>query len=670
MMTSFLRTAAVGFASVLFAFNSPAQTQPGVALTFTPVNGDASQSDTVIRSNVWLHVAKGETPSPFLAPGPFTAQWHGFLSVELRSIYTFQAEVNGSLQVVINAREILNVTGDGKMSEPGVRVRLNKGTNDVLVTYTPAATGDPHVRLFWTARDSYAQLIPDTAWSYVADDATTHSLRRHQGRALVIEYRCARCHKVEGQGIPELMMNAPVFDGIASRRNPAWIRQWLTNPTAERANTRMPEIFHGGEAIDATEEVAAFLATLGDPGWSAAPEPNDAASVAAGEKLFGELHCVACHNPPGTAKPDADKISFNHVAQKFKPGALARFLGEPTEHYGAIRMPDFRLSNAEAGHIAAFLLAKADPVNGVAPRPELAAKGRDLVQTVGCLSCHNLQSVALENQLKPKAMAELANWETGCLAATPQAGTHTPFFNFSDADRLAIREFAKVGFGSLTRNVDADFAARQTANLNCIGCHNRQIDLVPQFGILGGKIRPEYGAEIIAGQVANKPRPWITARMPGFATRAEGIARGIANLHGFPAVTPPEPSPIDEDLAQAGFRLVQPDGGFSCISCHAIGMAPATQVFESAGIDFAWTTTRLQHDYFVRWLRNPLSVDPTTKMPVFFDESGHSPIDLLGGDTLKQIDALWQYLRHGDQMKVPPGMTVGGTKPVAPQKFE
>jgi mono/diheme cytochrome c family protein len=641
--------------------------QPGVTLTFTPARGEATSSDTIIAPNVWLHVAQGHAPTPFLAPGPYTAIWHGYLSVELRSIYAFQAEANGALRVEVNAREVLNMTGEGEMSEPGVRVRLNKGTNAVRVFYTPAQSGDAHVRLFWTARDSYPQLIPQSAWTCIPDEAAQACLRRHRGRELVIEYRCARCHTMTGQGIPELTMNAPVFAGLASRRRPAWLRDWLANPAAMRANQRMPEMFHAGEAIDASEAVAAFLATLTDPTWRSRPEPTETESIAAGKKLFGELHCVACHNAPATSDPEPDKISFDHVADKFAPGALARFLREPTEHFGSIRMPDFRLSEAESGQIAAFLLSVAGVHDNRTPRPELAPEGRNLVQSTGCLNCHSLD---LENQFKTREITDLAEWDGGCLSRSPLAGTHVPFFGFPDADRRAIREFAAGGFDSLARNVDADFAARQVTVLNCAGCHNRQIDLVPPLNVLGGKIKPEYGTEIIAGRVSEKPRPWIRARMPGFPTRAEGIARGLANIHGFPSKTPPESQPIDEELAKVGFKLVQPDGGFSCISCHAIGKAAATQVFESAGINFAWTTQRLQHDYFVRWLRNPLSIDPSTKMPVFFDESGHSPLAVLQGDTVQQIDALWNYFREGRQMQIPPGMGAAPAKQSAVHKLE
>ena len=59
---------------------------------------------------------------------------------------------------------------------------------------------------------------------------------------------------------------------------------------------------------------------------------------------------------------------------------------------------------------------------------------------------------------------------------------------------------------------------------------------------------------------------------------------------------------------------------------------------------------RLLPGYFRRWLRNPLSIDPQTKMPVYFDE-GKSPLtETLDGDAEQQIEALWQYLRLGTQM--------------------
>ena len=137
--------------------------------------------------------------------------------------------------------------------------------------------------------------------------------------------------------------------------------------------------------------------------------------------------------------------------------------------------------------------------------------------------------------------------------------------------------------------------------------------------------------------------------MPAFKSRAGLLANGLAAQHGYSPQTPAEP-PIDMDLARIGQKLIGKDGGFSCVSCHGVGNMEALEVFESEGINFAYSSERLLPQYYRRWVRNPLSIDPQTKMPVYFDE-GKSPLtEALDGDAEQQIEALWQYLRLGTQM--------------------
>jgi hypothetical protein len=108
-------------------------------------------------------------------------------------------------------------------------------------------------------------------------------------------------------------------------------------------------------------------------------------------------------------------------------------------------------------------------------------------------------------------------------------------------------------------------------------------------------------------------------------------------------------------MSEVGRKLVSPIGGFSCISCHAVGNTAATQVFESAGINFAYSAERLLKPFYHAWVMNPLAIDPTTKMPVFFDNEGRSQLtDVYDGDAYKQIEAIWQYFRLGDKMPPPP----------------
>ena len=95
------------------------------------------------------------------------------------------------------------------------------------------------------------------------------------------------------------------------------------------------------------------------------------------------------------------------------------------------------------------------------------------------------------------------------------------------------------------------------------------------------------------------------------------------------------------------------EGGFACVACHSVGPVKAVAVFESEGINLAFSAERLLRPYFFRWSRNPQSIDPQSKMPMYFDE-GKSPFtEIYDGYADRQIHAMWQYLRLGDKMPAP-----------------
>jgi mono/diheme cytochrome c family protein len=256
------------------------------------------------------------------------------------------------------------------------------------------------------------------------------------------------------------------------------------------------------------------------------------------------------------------------------------------------------------------------------------------------------------SNLAAKNLADIAksNLESGCL--NPTSPGKAPKFSFGDTALHDLRTFLKSEVSSLGRDLPREFASRQAELLNCAGCHGK-FEGFPHLEILGEKLRPEWSEKFIAGQIPYKPRPWLDSRMPAFPTRAREIAQGLTALHGYPPVTPAEPS-IDKEMAEVGRKLVSSAGGFSCTSCHAVGESPATQVIEAAGINLAYTGERISKPFFHRWVMNPLAMDPTTKMPVYFDNEGHSQLtDIYDGDGQKQIEAMWQYIRMGSKMPAP-----------------
>ena len=94
--------------------------------------------------------------------------------------------------------------------------------------------------------------------------------------------------------------------------------------------------------------------------------------------------------------------------------------------------------------------------------------------------------------------------------------------------------------------------------------------------------------------------------------------------------------------------------GLNCVSCHNIGKVPAVGVFEAPGINFMRARERLRRDYFERWVRSPIRVEPETKMPTYFNGENSVLPTILDGKADRQIDALWNYLLQGEAIE-PPG---------------
>jgi hypothetical protein len=99
--------------------------------------------------------------------------------------------------------------------------------------------------------------------------------------------------------------------------------------------------------------------------------------------------------------------------------------------------------------------------------------------------------------------------------------------------------------------------------------------------------------------------------------------------------------------------MIGKDNGLSCISCHAVNDLPALEVFESEGLNLGLSGSRLLKPYFFRWMRNPLAIDPQTKMPAYFEDGKSALTDYYEGDGEKQINALYQHIRLGGKMPAP-----------------
>jgi mono/diheme cytochrome c family protein len=628
---------------------------PGLAATFYQAAAQTPRTlDALVLPNLRLNVPEGSSPTPFLEPGPFDAEWTGFLDVPIRSSHQFEVDLVGHLELQINGKPVLTADAVEPGSFRSKSVRLAKGTNQIRATLRSLPSGQARLRLNWIPRKAFAGPVPNQAFWHADSTEIDAFSKVRLGRSLFLERRCAHCHTVIGPGAGSLELTAegPSFQGIGSRLNQTWMTRWILNPIGLRSSAKMPRLLHGITSETDVAAIAAFLATCREEPKRTDNAPNTTAHLEAGKQLFNTLRCTVCHGIPGTTDGKDVLVNLDFVDQKFAPGTLASFLLAPEQHHPWSRMPNFHLSTVEANQLATFLRGSTTPVPSDNETHGDVIRGRALVQSTGCLNCHKLD---LENRFTTHRLSELSlvTTESGCLAIEP--ARDAPFFSFSPEEIDALRTVLATDRNSLLRHVPSEFAHRQIQKLACARCHG-QLEGAPELTNLGGKLKGEWCELFIAGRVPYKPRHWLPQRMPAFPAYAAELSRGLAMEHGYDMESVTEPD-LNRESAEIGRQLAGAAGGFSCVSCHPIGSIGASMIFETTGINFAYIAARLRRDYFERWLLNPLAIDPTSKMPTYFDEEGRSPlIDIHDGDARRQIHAIWEYLRLGDQMPPPPGL--------------
>lgn len=673
--------------------------ETGLALTIETLNGaaDSKASDTRPVRMLALHVPAGQPASPFVAPGRFRATWAGDLNLRLRERLAFVVEGRGKISIKLKDKVVFEAEGDDLSVKAGEVVRIDKGKNPLVVTYESPASGDAVVRVYWKEQRALrADPVPPTVFTHNASgEAVAEGVRARHGRQLVADLRCTKCHAADGTGgatagMPDLAMDAPSLTDAGARMNRDWLAAWVADPRALRKDAHMPRVLH--DASEATD-VAAYLASLVGGGAPPQTAPPAAEQITRGGQLFSGLMCAACHTPPETETPDGKdpRISLGYVKAKFRPDGLRAYLLEPEAHYAWNPMPNFKLSEDEASALAAYLLGKATKAVPAA-QPGDAAKGKQIVKASGCLNCHTLEGEA--TTLKAPALAAMGGdrWTLGCMATEPASRKSAPDFGLGDTERHALQTFAATDRSALTRETPAEFSIRQFAAMRCTSCHARDgresaiatdfaadasslAAAFPQPQPAGGvhdgeffapdqrpplltwageKLRPEWSAAFIGGRVSYKPRPYLHARMPAWPARATMLAHGLSAEHGYAPTSDAYPKP-DEPMAAAGQKLIGAAGGFSCVQCHAVGVAPPLAPFEAPAANMRHITERLRKDYYHRWMLNPIKVDPNTKMPAFADFEGKSAIrDVYNGDATKQFEAVWQFLLRSENVK-PPG---------------
>lgn len=612
-------------------------------------------SDSRVSRMPALRVPSGHPASPFLEPGPFRADWQGWIKIDEEDEYTFHFEGTGEMELSIDDDQYIEA-GQSE-SEP---IHLTAGQHRLQITYSSPTEGEARIRVLWSGTTFGMEPISPLNLTHDSEDqelAEASQLR--QGRELLTRHQCMSCHEFDDPSLidlsgamPELAMDAPDLSDVSSRFQPGWMQAWVKDPQAMRTSARMPNMnFSDREAAD----IVAWLGSLGE-----APPvhlPASAERIRNGGQLYAMQGCVACHSlEPGSG--DDDRISLSGLVDKWYPAALEEYLMDPSRNYKWTGMPDFNLSEEEALSIASFLLDQSKSSGSLPDLDGDAQRGRLLAVEHGCATCH---SAPVESQLQAPSLQALSNADWEGELNTSRTGNPHP--ELTSEEQKALQAVFSWGLESLNRRSPIEFATRQIRALDCQACHqidgrgDRWSQLAgevapllegadmhpfagqrPKLTWAGEKLQPEWLKQTLGGNLEQPARPWLGARMPAIGALPDLMAEGWIASHGYDMTYEDiEPEP---ELADRGRALAVGIGYLGCNSCHHGG--------QSGGMPAPHLNLlgdRLRPEFFRWMLWKPKRVDPQTAMPEYANEDGLTwQREIFGGDAEEQYKAIWHYL--------------------------
>jgi fibro-slime domain-containing protein len=306
----------------------------------------------------------------------------------------------------------------------------------------------------------------------------------------------------------------------------------------------------------------------------------------------------------------------------------------------------------------------------------LIAKGRELYKSMGCASCHELKenNARVKSALKAKPLRQLG---AGDCAGTPE-------FSLSDAQKSAL----VAGLKALKTGAEptvADRVKHRFAAMNCYACHDRdgiggptsaraelflskEDDMGPEGHLppgltgVGAKLKTAALKQVLTDNRLKDdkwPRyDYLEVKMPYFGKR--NVEHLIADLQAADGA-PKESEDNGGDVA-AG-KLLVGNKGLGCVTCHQYNTHKALGI---QGLDLTNMTNRVSQDWFKKWLLAPQKIRETTRMPSFWPDGHAANREVLGGDTDKQIAAIWAFLGSKPQGRPPAGIQIKNLMLVEP----
>lgn len=465
-----------------------------------------------------------------------------------------------------------------------------------------------------------------------------------RGKQLIKDVGCMACHGVEGYETESKKVGAlagPYLTGTGSKVDPDWLVSWLKKPDHYDPNTIMPSFRLTDSEV---QDMATYLLSLRNEAFERLtfepmdPEIRDrilvnyysafdpievaeqkiadmsdrAKTLELGHRSIGKYGCYSCHNVEGFDERAPIGPELTNVGSK------------PLTQFGF----NFQSDVPKTRHdwIKAHLINPARWDEGLDSRfqdltrmPNFSLTSREAELMTGALLGQVSDYIPLSGVKRLEAHEVVANegWKLmnkyACVGCHQIDGNHGNILALYEDD---INEGPPrlVGQG-----------------------HRQQTDWFHYFLDNVHTIRPWLKVRMPSYNLTNEERNVLTEAFQAMSKQRTFVdnREGVTWLPG------------EREAAKALFD------SYACASCHSDGFDKS---ITPSAPSLYLTKRRLRPDWVKLWLEDPQAIMPGTLMPSFWMDGESLDPSILGGDPVKQIDALTKYIFEIGDKEFRPGI--------------
>ena len=505
---------------------------------------------------------------------------------------------------------------------------------------------------------------------------------------------CLACHRYEEDAERTF---APNLARIGEKMRSAYLTEWILHPKGKEPLTRMPHFRL--EEVNA-RLIAGYLINKTKPPGSKSQNADaewltDKNKARAGEALIKRYGCFGCHEIKGMEGLGKIGAELSDIGSKhihlFDFGLLEKkILGEAglkhyTENIGEARrawlqaklqnprqfdegkykkqddrlkMPDFGLSPEQKEALVVLLTGLKEEtlpekyVAQLSRKQTVIAEGKERIGKYNCSGCHqfDLDKIYLSDG------AELS----GMIKIQEDDGVYFQLMEDNESHGYKAGEVVFIAEEDITRQEKT--AEIELANM-IIEYHVDEKGIMPEEARVftppllygeGKKVQCEWTFAFL-----KEPfdlRPWLDVKMPSFDMSAEDATK----LAIFIAAKDEEQYPYEyieetkkgyiekREKAFPGYlevakKLFESEN-VHCLQCHIRGSKMPEGEPADWAPDLMLAKTRLKPEWIKKWLLDPQSIQPGTKMPKFFREGEFQ--EYIPGAPEEQVEVMKDFLMN------------------------